>query len=138
MKSVIENFFTLYNLTIIMPTLLVICAYGLKIFRKYPPDFVDYISAIFELPMDIIILALGYISSYICSVNTNLGVGFGMFSIEIVLAIFIFGFCKASLAIYQSTNRTRKAIFWCGAYCFFSYVLSIIAYYVSISIYGGK
>lgn len=138
MQSAIESLFTLDNLSIIMPTLLVICAYGLKIFRKYPPDFVDYISAFFELPMDIIILALGYISSYICSVNTNLGVGFGIFSVEIVLAIFTFGFCKASLAIYQSTNRTKKAIFGCCTYCILSYVLSITAYCVSILIYGGK
>lgn len=38
MQDTIENFFTVDNLNIIMPTLLVICAFGLKIFRKYPPD----------------------------------------------------------------------------------------------------
>lgn len=36
----------------------------LKIFRKYPPDFIDFVSTLIEFPMDIIILALGYISSY--------------------------------------------------------------------------
>ena len=68
MQDTIENFFTVDNLNIIMPTLLVICAFGLKIFRKYPPDPIDFVSTFIELPMDIIILALGYISSYICSV----------------------------------------------------------------------
>ncbi|MGO5388252.1 hypothetical protein ACTQXK_12360 [Catenibacterium mitsuokai] len=109
MQDTIENFFTVDNLNIIMPTLLVICAFGLKIFRKYPPDPIDFVSTFIELPMDIIILALGYISSYICSDAGVLGIGFGIFSVEIVLAIFTFGFCKASIAIYQSTNRTKKA-----------------------------
>ena len=62
MQDTIENFFTVDNLNIIMPTLLVICAFGLKIFRKYPPDPIDFVSTFIELPMDIIILALGYIS----------------------------------------------------------------------------
>lgn len=109
MQDTIENFFTVDNLNIIMPTLLVICTFGLKIFRKYPPDPIDFVSTFIELPMDIIILALGYISSYICSDAGVLGIGFGIFSVEIVLAIFTFGFCKASIAIYQSTNRTKKA-----------------------------
>ena len=109
MQDTIENFFTVDNLNIIMPTLLVICAFGLKIFRKYPPDPIDFVSTFIELPMDIIILALGYISSYICSDAGVLGIGFGIFSVETVLAIFTFGFCKASIAIYQSTNRTKKA-----------------------------
>lgn len=44
MQDTIENFFTVDNLNIIMPTLLVICAFGLKIFRKYPPDPIDFVS----------------------------------------------------------------------------------------------
>lgn len=39
MQSAIENLFTLDNLSIIMPTLLVICAYGLKIFPPVRLDF---------------------------------------------------------------------------------------------------
>ena len=134
MQDTIENFFTVDNLNIIMPTLLVICAFGLKIFRKYPPDPIDFVSTFIELPMDIIILALGYISS-----DTGvLGIGFGIFSVEIVLAIFTFGFCKASIAIYQSTNRTKKAKVQMVIYCLLSYVLAVASYYISVSIYGGK
>ena len=138
MQDTIENFFTVDNLNIIMPTLLVICAFGLKIFRKYPPDPIDFVSTFIELPMDIIILALGYISSYICSDTGVLGIGFGIFSVEIVLAIFTFGFCKASIAIYQSTNRTKKAKVQMVIYCLLSYVLVVASYYISVSIYGGK
>ena len=54
MQDTIENFFTVDNINIIMPTLLVICAFGLKIFRKYPPDPIDFVSTFIELPMDII------------------------------------------------------------------------------------
>lgn len=138
MLTTINNFFTLDNLNIIMPTLLVICAFGLKIFRKYPPDPVDFVSTLIELPMDIIILSLGYMSSYICSVTGKLAIGFGMFSVEIVLAIFIFGFCKASLALYQSTNRTINAIIEIWVYSIVSYVLAVASYIISVSIYGGK
>lgn len=138
MQNAIDSFFTLNNLNIIMPTLLVICAFGLKIFRKYPPDPVDLISTLIELPMDIIILSLGYMSSYICSSTGKLAIGFGMFSVEIVLAIFIFGFCKASLALYQSTNRTQIAIIEIWGYCISSYILAVSSYIISVSIYGGK
>lgn len=109
MKNLVENIFTINNLNIIMPTVLVLCAFGLKIFKKSPPDIVDFISTVIELPMDIIILALGYMSSYTCLSPDNISVGFGMFSVEIVLAIFIFGFSKSSISIFQSTKRDHIA-----------------------------
>lgn len=138
MHKIMEKLFTLNNLNIIIPSLLVICAFGLKIFRKSPLDLVDFLLTLFELPMDIIILALGYISSYICSDEERTRVGFGVFTIEIVISIFIFGFCKSSCAIFQSTNRTKRAILKIIIYCLLAYVLAVASYCISVSIYGGK
>lgn len=137
MKNLVENIFTINNLNIIMPTVLVLCAFGLKIFKKSPPDIVDFISTVIELPMDIIILALGYMSSYTCLSPDNISVGFGMFSVEIVLAIFIFGFSKSSISIFQSTKRDHIAQIEMIVYCLISYVLALGSYIISVSIYGG-
>lgn len=136
--TVIKSVFTISNLNIIMPSVLVLCAFGLKIFKKSPPDVIDFISTIIELPMDIIILALGYMSSYICLASTNLGVGFGMFSVEMAISIFVFGFSKASISIFQSTRRDTCARIELFIYCIVSYILAICSYVVSISIYGGQ
>ncbi len=138
MKSIIEIVFTIRNLNIIMPAILVFCAFGLKIFREYPLDMVDFISTVIELPMDIIILSLGYMSSYICASPNHIGVGFGMFSIEIAIAIFISGFTKSAISIYQSTKRNKANKIELTIYCSLSYVLAIGAYIVSILIYGGE
>ena len=137
MKNFIENIFTIENLNIIMPTVLVVCAFGLKIFRKFPLDIIDFLSIFIELPMDIIILALGYMSSYTCVSTDNIGVGFGMFSVEIVIAIFIFGFSKSAISIFQSTKRDKTSKIAMLLYCSVSYSLAIGFYMVSILIYGG-
>lgn len=137
MKNFIENVFTINNLNIIMPTVLVFCAFGLKIFRNSPPDIINFISTVIELPMDIIILALGYMSSYLCLPSSNIAVGFGMFSVEIVISIFVFGFSKSSSSLYLSTKREKNDKIKMGSYCLLSYILAIVSYIVSISIYGG-
>lgn len=137
MEQIVKDFFTTNNLNIILPTVLVMYAFCLKIFKKSPPDMIDFISTFIELPMDIIILALGYISSYICLSTDNVTVGIGIFSMEIVMGILIFGLSKSSITLFQSTKRDKGSKKKMVIFSLVSYLTATGSYIISVMIYGG-
>jgi len=98
---------------------------------------IDFISTFIELPMDIIILALGYISSYICLSTDNVTVGIGIFSMEIVMGILIFGLSKSSITLFQSTKRDKGSKKKMVIFSLVSYLTATGSYIISVMIYGG-
>ncbi|MBQ7503895.1 MAG: hypothetical protein IJT79_01065 [Ruminococcus sp.] len=110
-----------YN--IIIPTIFLGVTFAFKVFRNIPPKRSNIILHIIELPMDLMILDMGFLASYVIFNKNEKAVLFLL--VGFLSLVLTFGFSQTSIAYYQKRSiKTAQVV-----------VLSILSYSISIGFY---
>jgi len=119
------------RLDIVVPIILLIVIFLLKLFIKRDTSVTQFVNAICELPSDIVFLGLSFLSATIIK-NSELDILVLILLVGIILEMIVIIFWRISVKKIENDNAAF-AVSITG----FSYLLSIIWLIYSISTIGG-
>lgn len=104
----------------ILPGLVVLLRFFLKLFTNSTPNGVRITIAIYEIPVNALFLSLSFIAAYIISLKENPSIFFTLFIIILLLVI-------VSILIWRAAEKLlmKKKYFWSIILGFLNFLLGI-------------
>lgn len=113
----------------IVLTIIIVAAFLLKLFINRKVNKIIFVGCLLELPMDIVVLSMGYITSFILNNQERLLLGLVVLFGTFVLAFLIYALCRYSLDYYETVGSSRGSLFLLSG---LSHVLAIAVYILSV------
>ncbi|ENJ8203598.1 hypothetical protein V4V60_003921 [Vibrio mimicus] len=112
-----------------LPSLLLILAFALKLFVERTTTAPVFVQALLELPVDIIFLAMSFVTAFILGATGKAAEGLFTFICYVVAAILLVALSRKSITFFESDDLWKV-----GGLSFVNYgiALSCVVYSISL------
>lgn len=114
---------------IVLPGMLLLAKFALKLFVDRSATFPDFISALLALPVDVVFLAASLLAGHAIANPTNPKGALGLFIACLVAAVFIIVFWRRSDDLFSKDRYVLT-----GGLAFLNYGISLFALFVALSL----
>lgn len=112
-----------------LPSLLLILAFTLKLFVERSTTAPVFVQSLLELPVDIIFLAMSFITAYILGASDKAAQGLFVFICYVVASVLLVALSRKSITFFENNELVKV-----GFISFFNFLLSLSCIIYSITL----
>ena len=119
-------------LEILLPGIILCIAFGMKLFVDRSPDVPMMIETTYELPMDMVFLALTFAAAFSISNPAEAGRGLAHFASYVVAAIVCVALSRRSIRVFDQDKRFASAVVFVA-----NFLIAMSTLVISVELVSG-